>query len=130
MILCFSCLVVSQLFSQHPHPTFRNYTTEDGLPSSEVHIALQDKDGFMWFGTDNGLSRFDGYRFKNYGSREGLKNPVVFDLKEDEEGRLWILTMSGNIYIHENDSIFPYEFNHVITQYKDDYYMCSTFSHL
>ena len=40
----------------------------------------------MWFGTDNGLSRFDGYEFKNYSAIEGLVDPVVFDILEDSRG--------------------------------------------
>ncbi|MCB9289743.1 MAG: hypothetical protein H6560_20735 [Lewinellaceae bacterium] len=53
------------------------------LPAhNEVHCILQDSEGYIWFGTDNGVSRFDGYTFRNFGAREGLKDNVVFELLE------------------------------------------------
>jgi ligand-binding sensor domain-containing protein len=127
-VLVFLFTLFSQnLNSQHNY-LFRNYSSDDGLPSSEVHEIIQDKKGYMWFGTDNGLSRFDGYRFKNYGYDEGLKNLVVFGLRLDENDLLWILTMSGNIYIKDElDIITPYKYNHLITAHKDNYFIASAF---
>ena len=103
------------------HPSFHNYNTDDGLPSSEIHVCFQDHKGYMWFGTDNGLSRFDGYKFKNYGYEDGLKNPVVVSLLEDKDLRLWILTITGKIYFMESDSIYPYQYNSLISKY--DFYI-------
>lgn len=47
-------------------PLLKHYTTNDGLLSSTIYTLLQDKDGFIWFGTDVGVSRFDGKRFHNF----------------------------------------------------------------
>ncbi|MEN0004139.1 MAG: two-component regulator propeller domain-containing protein, partial [Bacteroidota bacterium] len=66
---------------------YRHYTIDDGLPSSEVFDILQDRQGYIWLSTDNGISRFDGYAFRNFNSAEGLGDPVVFNIKEDQEGR-------------------------------------------
>lgn len=115
-LLSFLLLLPLISFSQNPHPYFRNYTTDDGLPSPEVHYCLEDNQGFMWFATDNGISRFDGYEFKNYGPREGLKHSVVFDLQKDSKGRLWIGTMNGDLYYLENDTIHPFEQNFKIEE--------------
>ena len=52
---------------------FRHITFDDGLASSNVLAAGQDKDGFWWFGTDNGLQRFDGVTFKTF--RHASENP-------------------------------------------------------
>ena len=93
-------LWLSLALAQDPQPAWRNYNTDHGLPSSEVYVAMQDSKGYMWFGTDNGVSRFDGYAFQNYGPAEGLQNNVVFDLQEDQQGRIWMMTMSGNAYYH------------------------------
>lgn len=45
---------------------FRHYTNKQGLSHNTVYCALQDKKGFMWFGTDDGLNRFDGHQFRIY----------------------------------------------------------------
>ena len=111
-LLCF----VSNLavFAQNPHPYFRNYTTDDGLPSSEVHYCLQDSKGYLWIATDNGLSRFNGYEFTNFGSREGLKHNVVFYLQEDPQGTIWAATMHGHLYFVEKDTLKAFDQNEVI----------------
>src|SRR5690242_11752387 len=49
-----------------PTPQFRRYGSADGLPSSLVYAAAQAPDGTMWFGTKNGIARFDGVEFTNF----------------------------------------------------------------
>ena len=101
----------SLAFSQTP--AYLHYGVEDGLPSSLVYCAIQDKKGFMWFGTNNGLARFDGTRFKVYGMKDGLPDPEVLNLFEDSQERLWISCFqkkpcylrNGKIYNSENDSL-------------------------
>ena len=116
-------LLSSSLRAQrNPHPHFRHYGTEQGLPSPEVYCAFEDSRGYMWFGTDNGASRFDGYSFKNYGPQEGLNNNVVFDIKEDGKGRIWFGTMSGGVFIMEGDTILPYRYNHLVKQHEQRYH--------
>ena len=51
-----------------------NYSDEEGLNCSYTYHLRQDKNGFIWIGSDNGLFRFDGKEFKQYGKKEGLKN--------------------------------------------------------
>ena len=63
-ILFFYSIANAQL---NPQPAFRNLSTADGLPSSEVYNIIKDRNGYLWFGTDNGLSRYNGYEFKNFG---------------------------------------------------------------
>ncbi|MEL7122842.1 MAG: histidine kinase, partial [Bacteroidota bacterium] len=99
---------------------YRHYTTDDGLPSSEAYDLLQDQQGYMWFSTDNGLSRFDGYEFKNFNSKQGLRDQVVFHIKEDSRGRIWMSTLGSKVYILENDSIYPFPYNQLALQYKSD----------
>ncbi len=114
-VLCFA-LFPFPLSSQSAHPVFRHYTTDQGLPSPETYDLLQDRRGYLWVSTDNGVSRFDGYEFRNFGPKEGLKNNVVFQLYEDFRGRIWMVTMSENLYYYEyeRDSIFPYRYNQTI----------------
>lgn len=123
-ILCLLfCLSWSmQVHSQrNPQPHFRNYGTEHGLPSPEVHCAFEDSRGYMWFGTDNGVARFDGYDFKTYDAEQGLMSNVVFDVHEDGKGRIWFGTMTGEIFILEGDTILPYLYNYLIEELSDKF---------
>lgn len=74
-----------------------NYSVSDGLSNNSVKAIFQDSVGYMWFGTKNGLNRFDGYEFKKYyyqqkGERQ--KNDIV-SIHADRHGRMWIGTFNG-----------------------------------
>lgn len=62
--------------------TFRltQLTTHDGLPIDNIYAAAQDDDGFIWFGTDFGIARYDGYRFNIYDKKNGMANKAVTDI--------------------------------------------------
>ncbi len=78
---------------QQPH--FKNYTIENGLPSSTVYNVFQDSKGYIWFPTDAGVSRYDGYEFTNFSTEDGLSDNEVFKIQEDSKGRLWFFTLNG-----------------------------------
>jgi signal transduction histidine kinase/ligand-binding sensor domain-containing protein len=73
----------------------RSYTTADGLAHNEINKIVRDSRGFLWFATNDGLSRFDGYTFMNYGVEQGLPHPTVMDLLETSRGDLWVATYGG-----------------------------------
>jgi len=75
---------------QAQSPAMLHFEVEDGLPGNLVYCAMEDQQGYLWFGTDKGLSRFDGQSFFNYGTKEGLPDPEVINLYQDAAGRLWI----------------------------------------
>src|SRR5689334_4195566 len=70
---------------------FKNYGVKDGLASSTVYSAFQDSKGFIWFATDQGVSRFDGTNFKTFTTADGLPDNEVFQMTEDSIGRLWMV---------------------------------------
>lgn len=78
-------------------PIHRRYTTVDGLPSDLIYCAFQDRDGFLWFGTEVGVSRFDGHRFVNYFLKDGLSDNNVLVIEQDSMGRIWFLTLNGRL---------------------------------
>ncbi|AZI26377.1 histidine kinase [Pedobacter sp. G11] len=87
---------------------FRHYQVENGLSNNTVFCSAQDKDGFMWFGTKDGLNRFDGYQFKTYRhdpDRPGsLGNDLVYVLHHDASNRMWVGTNRGvYLYIAETE---------------------------
>jgi len=73
----------------------RIYRTADGLARDDVQSIVADKNGYLWFGTTEGLSRFDGYEFTNYGLNEGLPHASVNALLLTRDGGLWIGTSKG-----------------------------------
>lgn len=81
--------------------SFQNISTEHGLPQSTVNIIFQDSHGFMWFGTFDGLSRYDGYQFVNFkndpNNPSSLSNNIVVSIIEDHEGFLWIGTAQNGV---------------------------------
>ncbi|MCU0432083.1 MAG: ATP-binding protein [Bacteroidia bacterium] len=78
---------------------FTHYDTRQGLPQNSVHALLQDREGFIWMGTQDGLSRFDGYSFTvyrhNHKDSTSLTDNFVVDLSEDSAGNIWVGTRSG-----------------------------------
>lgn len=90
-----------------------NYNTKDGLAGSTVYGITQDRDGFIWFGTETGLSRFDGTHFKNFTIADGLPNNEVFGLYTDTKNRIWMICFKnaicyyskGKIHNQQNDTI-------------------------
>ncbi len=76
-------------------PLFRRLTLRDGMPSNTVYTIAQDKDGFLWFGTDAGAVRYDGSNFDVYDVERGLSDDQVFVLESDAEGRVWFLPGNG-----------------------------------
>src|SRR5450755_3679523 len=75
--------------------TFRQYGSADGLSNLGVNCLLQDRAGYVWVGTDNGLFRYDGDRFHEFGHAEGLPNSEIRELAESPDGVLWVVTASG-----------------------------------
>jgi ligand-binding sensor domain-containing protein len=92
---------------------YTNYGSKDGLPSATVYCMTQDKDGFIWFGTETGLSRFDGTHFRNFTLDDGLPDNEIIQLFADSKGRVWISPFKkticyyykGKIHTQENDSL-------------------------
>ena len=110
-VLALACLLGGAAFAA-PTPTlrFEQLSVDEGLPQESVLAIVQDRDGFMWFGTQSGLSRYDGYRFINFrnvvGDPTSLVNNWVRALYVDKKGRLWIGTDGGLALYHPESSSF------------------------
>lgn len=94
-----------------PQPVFENYTSDNGLPTSEIYHAYQDSLGYLWFATANGVSRFDGNHFENFDLDNGLVDNTIEDIYPDSKGRLWFISSSGKLAYYQNGTFFPYIFN-------------------
>ena len=82
-----------------------NLTTRDGLPSNTVYASLQDRKGDMWFATELGLSRYNGFNFENFRLNEGLTDLEILKIFHDSRGRVW-LVMSNGTLSYLKDGVF------------------------
>lgn len=89
---------------------FRRYEVEDGLSSNTVYCSLQDTQGFLWFGTLDGLNRFDGYTFKTFrlseNERKYAGSEVITSLFGNSHSMLWIGTNRGLYRFNLRDETF------------------------
>src|SRR6266852_2589504 len=74
---------------------FKFYGEDAGLQNLGVQVVLQDRAGFLWVGTQNGLYRYDGSRFSAFGKNEGLPGARIEALHETIDGTLWVGTRMG-----------------------------------
>src|SRR5664279_4167265 len=86
-------------YPQTANLKFSHLTTSDGLSQSSVFAILKDYKGFMWFGTDEGLNKYDGYKFTVY--KHDVENPgtvsdnSIYGLMEDAAHNLWVVSSNG-----------------------------------
>ena len=86
----------AELCAQEQNIRFERLSIEDGLSQSTIFSIYQDSKGFMWFGTEDGLNRYDGYDFTIY--RKDLEDPhsikgiEAWSIREDRTGALWVGT--------------------------------------
>ena len=84
---------------------FKVYTEHDGLVSNHVRCVYQDSRGFIWVGTWEGLSKYDGNKFINYHSGNGLGFDVVNDIYEGSDNKLYVAENDGTIDVITNDKL-------------------------
>ena len=77
--------------------TFRKWQREEGLPQNFVRALAQTTDGYLWVGSDAGVSRFDGMRFASFGMLEGFQSGPVQTLLSDRFGSLWVGTVGRGL---------------------------------
>lgn len=99
LLILFLVLILPSAFAQHADLKFKHLSSRDGLSQDHVNAIFKDHKGFMWFATDEGLNRYDGYYFSAYkhdSENVGtISNSFVYDVIEDPHHNLWIATASG-----------------------------------
>ncbi len=97
----FVLLAFQQLGAQIHHLRFQSYNTKDGLSQTHVLCIYQDSKGYLWFGTYNGLNRFDGKNFKVYQLSKSNSNTIsgnwIKNITEDRDGNLWVSTYTSGV---------------------------------
>jgi len=89
------------ILAQQPNLKFKNITIEDGLSHSKVNNIYQDRQGFLWFGTNEGLNKYDGQNFTTFqpdpDDPYSLSANLIRCILEDRQGNLWIGTEAGGL---------------------------------
>lgn len=104
-------------FTQNPHLQFGHIGTDMGLSQSNVISIFQDSRGFMWFGTGDGLNKYDGYKFTVYKyNTENENSPgsnTIMDIAEDKQGNLWLATWAGGLTMFDwkKERFTRYQYN-------------------
>ena len=83
-----------------------HYDTKDGLAGSTVYNITQDNEGFIWFATEFGVSRFDGKTFKNFTTDNGLTDNEVLKVCADKKGRVWIMPFNKSLFYYYKGKLF------------------------
>jgi ligand-binding sensor domain-containing protein len=128
----FPLLLVALLFSLSAFAqeySYTHYDITDGLAGSTIYCITQDLDGYIWVGTETGLSRFDGTHFKNFTTADGLPDIEILQLFTDSKGRVWMAPFrkavcyyyKGSIHNQENDTLLKrIRLQHNVESFAED----------
>jgi ligand-binding sensor domain-containing protein/serine phosphatase RsbU (regulator of sigma subunit) len=87
------------LSAQTDETIFNRYTVNEGISQSSISCLLQDSEGYIWFGTQNGLNRFNGYSFERYcpdpEDTTSISHGWIYSITEDAEGNIWVGSRGG-----------------------------------
>ncbi|MGQ1947598.1 two-component regulator propeller domain-containing protein [Geofilum sp. OHC36d9] len=113
--ILFSCFFIVSLQAQKFEQKFTRISTKDGLSQNHVKAIYQDRDGYMWFGTEDGLNRFDGKNFKTFNiddnKSKGLVHSTVNHIAYKNDNELWICTELGvSIYYISTQTFSTFKF--------------------
>src|SRR5688572_13746473 len=115
LIFFSTILLWKAVLCQRQDIKFSHLTPDQGLLSGNTLCTVQDYQGFFWFGSEEGLQRYDGYSFKNYfadkNDSTSLSSSFVHQILEDSRHNLWIGTFDGGLcwYDRENDRFIRFQ---------------------
>ena len=117
IFIIYTLLSVNSLFAQYPRINFRSLSTDDGLANNSTHCILQDKQGYLWFGTIDGLNRYNGNSFKVFkhdpDDPASISSNDIRCLYIDNQDRLWVGTLDNglNLFDYETEKFTHFHHN-------------------
>ncbi len=97
--------VFISVFSNAQKYYAKNYGVKSRLPSDAIRAIFKDKEGFIWIGTDAGVSKFNGKKFKTYTSSDGFSGDMIWSITQDKKGAMWFACYNGGVNKSENGKI-------------------------
>lgn len=113
-VFSFSQLLIAQ------DSYFKNYTIEDGLPTSNVYSVFQEENGIIWFTTDVGIVKYNSKKFELFNTDNGLSDNEVFKMNVDFKGRIWMQTLNGKPCFILKDKIYNNQNNAFLKKIKSN----------
>lgn len=130
----FITFIVVSTLTYGQEPNFRHYGENEGLVGLKVYKVLNDRDGFLWFATGYGVTRYNGVDFKNYNSNNGYPYTGAFYMDNDSRGRLWFGTFEDKVCFYENGLFWkfntPYNISWFCFGEKDNAYFFTVNGHI
>jgi len=112
-------------FAQQPYAI--TYSIEEGLPSRTVYSILEAKNGELWFSTDVGVLKYNGYEFTHYTSKDGLADNEIFNLYQDSQRRIWFLSFNGKVSYYKNGHFFNSKNTSFLSKTNHDSYLANIY---
>lgn len=106
--LATALFIVLKLLALGQVPFFRSFTVESGLPSSSGYKVVQDQKGYIWLGTDRGVSRYNGTTFSNFSTKDGLSGNSVFYVDVGSDGSIWFNHFNKSLSYFKDGTIQLY----------------------
>ena len=111
--------IFSLVNAQSAAPFLKHFTPQQGLPSWNITCAVRDKNGFLWWGTANGVSRFDGLNFKTFTIKDGLEYNYINFIQATANGVALYCNDLGILFISNNE-IIKYKYNALLKSLTKD----------
>ncbi len=99
--------------------SWRNYSVDQGLPGNVVYDMMEDSRGYLWFVTDQGICRFNGYEFIQPVDTSAMRGSEAFVPTEDATGKIWFARLDGSVWFIENDTVRAWKYNDVTEPYRE-----------
>ncbi len=133
ILTTFICLLGLGIFQNgHTQNYPHHFSKEDGLLSNQVYDCIQDKQGYIWIATADGISKYDGTSFEHFTTQSGLPSAFIWRLFEDSKGRIWLgnnqtpLSYIWNDSVHRIGAQFPqFYFENILEDATGNVYIVS-----
>ncbi|MDX1670838.1 MAG: two-component regulator propeller domain-containing protein, partial [Balneolaceae bacterium] len=116
LFACFLAAIPYGVYSQNISMRYNHLSIDEGLSQSTITDILQDSKGFLWFATEDGLNRYDGYEFTVYkhqpGDSTSLSTNAISEMLEDSHGHIWVATKGGGLNRYHRETETFVRFTH------------------
>jgi len=121
VLLLFLVLFSAFSFTTYENLIFENLNSTNGLSQHDINCILQDKDGYMWFGTNDGLNKYDGYNFEVFkplnNKKSSISGRIIQQIVSDFNGNLWIASLDGGLNYYNSELETFFNFNEKLSQF-------------